>query len=159
VNRDALDGLQILLIVIPRLSNHRVHFIAGRATVRDDSISLYGPQGEHVITVDAAAAALRGFDVEMLSKVMLPECLPLLGNLIDDIEACVAVFSNSVPSDSLVIEYPFYALGQGADGEPLLFQGDSEPPEFEDDAEAPPPWAAPPWTPDDGWEKDDHEDR
>jgi hypothetical protein len=145
----SLSGHRILLIVIPVSSPNENHFFVGTARCNGEAISIKNDSVETPL-IAAPNEALRGFDPAVIPRLVVPEHLAQVATLLDRVEACVAVFAESAPQGGVAITEAFYGLGQGASGEPLLFQGDADVHEAAEQAddEADEPWGKPVWDPD-----------
>jgi hypothetical protein len=119
-----LTGLYVLLMVIPLDSPHDAYFFVGTAVWDRRSIFLVNDAEERLVRIPVSADALRGFDPQVLPKVLMPRVLEELAPALTEIEACVAVFAESAPAGAPAYHNAFFGLARGAKGEPLLMQGD-----------------------------------
>src|SRR5205085_3626085 len=110
-------------IVIPLDSPHDAYFFIGTAVWDRRSIFLVNDAEERLVRIPVTAKALQGFDPLVLPNVLMPRVLAELPPL-DEIEACVAVFSETAPAGVSARHNAFFGLARGARGEPLLMQGD-----------------------------------
>lgn len=140
VEGERLSGLQILLIVIPRSAPREAHLTAGTALCDGHEI-IVNSGGRRTPSLPAPRESLVGFDPAILPRLIVPRQYARLQPLLHGVVACVALFADVAPAGALVLHDAFFGLGEGAAGQPLLFQGS---PEGDGDAaEAPEPWATP----------------
>jgi hypothetical protein len=60
----------------------------------------------------------------MLPNLIVPEKLTELADILGDLDAGVVIFSESAPVGGRRIKDAFFGLAEGAEGQPLLMQGD-----------------------------------
>jgi hypothetical protein len=121
---DELTGLYVLLMVIPLDSPHDAYFYIGTAVWDRRSIFLVNDAEERLIRIPVSAEALQGFDPQVLPNVLVPRVLEELAPKVTEIEACVAIFSATAPAGASAHRGAFFGLAKGANGMPLLMQGD-----------------------------------
>lgn len=124
-----LSGLRVLLIAIPRSAVHDAHFFVGVAHHDGAGIFVRDDAGPCTPSFPVPVDELRRFDPTVLPNLIVPEQYPPVVQLIGSdqaLDACLAVFAESPPEGGLILHDAFYGLGESANGQPLLFQGDPE---------------------------------
>jgi hypothetical protein len=125
ISADGLSGLYVLLIVIPLDSPHEAYFYVGTAVWDRRSIFLINDAEERLVRIPVSAEALSGFDPAVLPNVLVPRIFQELAPSLTEVEACVAVFSDTAPAGASAYRSAFFGLAKGSNGMPLLMQGDT----------------------------------
>jgi hypothetical protein len=121
---DELTGLYVLLMVIPLDAPRAAYFYVGTAVWDRRSIFLINDAEERLVRIPVSADALQGFDPQLLPNVLVPRVLEELVPRIAEIEACVAIFSDTAPAGAPAYQNAFFGLARGVKGEALLMPGD-----------------------------------
>jgi hypothetical protein len=121
-----VEGRRILLIVLPRNALQMAYFFVGIAELDDEGITLRGKSGVRVVYVSARRHAIDGFPADVLPSLIVSEHYPAVAALAVGVEECAATFSPREPVGGLAIRDAFFAFGEGATGQPLIFQGNNE---------------------------------
>jgi hypothetical protein len=153
---EALDGWQILLIVVAEDEPWTAAFVTGLAHWREGRLFVTCGQSPNEFEVRGTREALAGCDPTILPRIIVPQHVTTVLALAQGVDAYVRVFGTAAPPGALTLAYPFFGLAKNSStGECILFQGPAEMLSAEDDV-SPDPWAGEQWRPDDEeWNPDE----
>lgn len=122
---EALDDQRVLLIGFVEADTRNAYFVVGIASWSGTRLRVaYDP---HLPSVEptGTAAAWRGFDPQVLPKILLPKALHRVEPLLGDVAACVVAWMPEPIPAALVIANAFFGLAANPEtGEVFLMQGD-----------------------------------
>lgn len=120
-----LEGRRLLVIAVQRTSPDRAYLFSGVAESAGDTLRLADRDQGTVREFDLEGVPVRGFDPANALKCMAAGRDRML-TLLEGVDACVAFFTDTIPPGGTCIADAFYGVGQAANGELLLVQGEDE---------------------------------